>query len=490
MRDHYDLCVIGGGPAGEKGAAQAAYFGKSVCLVERAPRAGGAAVHTGTLPSKTLRETALSFHGLRQRGLFGVDVRVKPDLSIGDFMHRERVVADAAWAAIDANLARHEVARVRGAARFVGRDAIEVTHFGDAPRRITATAFLIATGARPGRPADIPFDGRVVVDPDEILSLSALPGRLVVVGGGTLGCEYASIFAALGSRVTLVTDRPRLLAQFDTDLTEAVEQEMTRRLGIQVATDTVVTAIRTSGDIATVSLGDGRELHADCVLHCMSRVGNSGDLGLDAAGVTVSPQGFVVVDATFRTSNPRIYAAGDVSGMPALASVAMEEARVAVCQAFGIAYKQSVSPYIPMPVWSIPEVAAVGLGEDAARAGGKAVEVGIASFRDNARGQILGETAGFVKLVFRADDRRLVGASVMGEGASELIHIPAAVLQLGGSLDYFIDATFNYPTLADAFKYAAYDGLQRLSRRVTAAMAPRAGGTPTGTATVPAPGRG
>jgi NAD(P) transhydrogenase len=489
MRDHYNLCVIGGGPAGEKGAAQAAYFGKSVCLVERAPRAGGAAVHTGTLPSKTLRETALYFHGLRQRGLYGVDIRVKPDLSIGDFMHRERAVADAAWAAIDANLARHEVDRIRGTARFVSPDAVEVTHFGDAPRRLTADVFLVATGARPARPAGIPFDGRVVVDPDEVLTLSALPGRLVIIGGGTLGCEYAGIFAALGARVTLVTDRPRVLGQFDADVSDAVAREMTRRLGVQVATDMVVTDIRVTGDIATVTLGDGRILHADCVLHCVSRVGNAADLGLEVAGVPVGPQGFIPVDATYRTANPRIVAAGDVAGLPALASLAMEEARVAVCHAFGIPYKQAVSPFIPMPVWSVPEVASVGLGEEAARGAGVLVETGRAAFRDNARGQILGETEGFVKLVFRVDDRRLVGASVMGEAASELIHIPAAVLQLGGTLDYFIDAVFNYPTLADTFKYAAYDGLQRLSRRVTAAMAPRAGGTPSGIPTVPSPDR-
>lgn len=490
MRDHFDLCVIGGGPAGEKGAAQAAYFGKSVCLVERAPRAGGAAVHTGTLPSKTLRETALYFQGLRQRRFHGVDLRIKPDLSIGDFMHRERAVADAAWAAIDANLARHEVERVRGTARFVSPEAIEVTHFGDAPRRISATAFLVATGARPARPAGIPFDGRVVVDADEILTLSALPNRLVVIGGGTLGSEYASIFAALGTRVTLVTDRPRLLAQLDADVSDAVATEMTRRLGVQVATDTVVTDIRVTGDIATVTLGDGRTLHAECVLHCVSRVGNTADLDLPVAQVRVGPNGFIPLDATYRTSNPRVFAAGDVSGFPALASVAMEEARVAVCHAFGITYKQAISPYIPMPVWSVPEVAAVGLGEKAARADGTLIEIGRASFRENARGQILGETEGFVKLVFRADDRRLLGASVMGEGASELIHIPAAVLQLGGTLDYFIDAVFNYPSLADAFKYAAYDGLQRLSKRVTAAMSPRASGTPAGTPTVPLPGRG
>ncbi len=474
MSEHYDLCVIGSGPAGEKGAAQAAYFGKRVVLVERAPRPGGAAVNTGTIPSKTLRETARYFSGLRQHGLYGVEYRVKPDITLGDFMFRERAVVEAEWERIGQNLARHRVTVLQGEARFTGPATVEVRRFKEAPRTITADVFLVATGARPEHPAGVPFDGRIVVDSADVLSLSAIPKRLIVIGGGTLGCEFATSFAALGARVTLVNERARLLTQLDADLADALRQEMTRRLGIQVVLDTPVTVIRVEGDVASVTLGDGRELVADCVLHCGGRVGHSADLGLEAAGVRPGPRGFIPVDAHYRTTNPRIFAAGDVVGFPALASVAMEQARVAMCHAFDLRYKTAVSEALPITVWTIPELATVGRSEDEARAGGDPVETGKAWFRDNPRGQMLGDAEGFVKLVFRATDRQLIGASVVGEAAGELIHVPAAVIQAGGTIDQFIDAAFAYPSLADTFKYAAYDGLQRLQKRVSAAMQPRA----------------
>lgn len=469
----FDLCVIGGGPAGEKGAAQAAYFGKKVCLVERAPKPGGAAVNTGTIPSKTLRETALYLGGLRQRGLYGVEMRLKSDITIGDFMHRERAVVESCWQLITQNLERHAITQFQGQARFVAPDAVEVTRHNEAPRRITAGTFLVATGSRPVHPAEIPFDGSVVVDSDDVLSLPGIPRRLVVIGGGVIGCEYAGIFAALGVRVTLVNARERLLAQLDADISDALRVEMTRRLGVQVLLDCAVREVRVEASVATVVLADGRAISADCVLYCAGREGNTRDLGLDVAGVKVNARGFIAVDDRFRSSRAGIVAAGDVIGFPALASTAMEQARVAVCHAFDLRYKTAVSAVLPYGVWTVPEIATVGLGEDEARAKGIAVEVGKASFRTNPRGQIIGDTEGFVKLVFSADDRRLLGAGVMGEGACELIHVPSAVLAHGGSLDYFIEAVFNYPTLGDAFKYAAYDGLQRLQRRVSKAMEAR-----------------
>jgi len=473
MDDHFDLCVIGGGPAGEKGAAQAAYFGKKVCLVERSPKPGGAAINTGTIPSKTLRETALYFSGLRQHGLYGVDYHVKSDITIGDFMFRERAVVESAWQQIEQNLERHRITRVQGQARFVTPHAIEVTRYHEAPRRITADVFLLATGSRPAHPDEIPFDGRVVVDSDDVLSLTEIPGRLIVIGGGVVGCEYASIFAALGVRVTLVNAKSRLLTQLDTDLSDALRQELTRRLGVQVVLDATVTTVRIEGDLGVVTLADGREIVGDCVLYSAGREGNAQDLGLEDAGVRTDKRGFVQVDPQFRTANRRIFAAGDLVGYPALASTAMEQARVAMCHAFDLKYKTAVSSVLPYSVWSIPEVATVGLGEDEARNAGISVEVGKAWFRDNPRGQIIGDTEGFVKLVFRTDDQRLVGASVVGEGACELVHIPAAVIQFKGTLDYFIQCVFNYPTLSDAFKYAAYDGLQRLQKRVSKSMEER-----------------
>lgn len=470
LGDRFDLCVIGSGPAGEKGAAQAAYFGKSVCLIERAPKPGGAAVNTGTIPSKTLRETALYLSGLRQRGLYGVDLRMKSDITVGDFMHRERTVVESAWQLIDQNLERHHVTTLQGAAHFVDPHTVEVTRFGRPPQRISAKVFLLATGSRPSHPAEIPFDGRVVVDSDDVLSLPAIPGRLVVIGGGVIGCEYAGIFAALGVRVTLINSRERLLMQLDTDLSDALRNEMTRRLGVQVVLDAAVTGISVVDDLATVTLGDGREIPADCVLYCAGREGNTPELQLANAGVRVNPRGFVTVDEHFRTSAPHIFAAGDIVGFPALASAAMEQARVAMCHAFDLKYKSQVSGVLPYGVWTIPEIATVGLGEDEARAQGLPVEIGKASFRHNPRGQIIGDTEGFVKLVFRADDHLLLGASVVGEGACELIHVPATVLHFRGTLDHFIQSVYNYPSLSDAFKYAAYDGLQRLQRRVARAM--------------------
>lgn len=485
MSEHFDLCVIGSGPAGEKGAAQAAYFGKTVCLIERAPRPGGAAVNGGALPAQVLRETALTFSALRQRGLYGIDVRIKPDLSLGDFMVRERTVVDAAWQRIDQGLERHHVARRQGHARFLDAGTVEVTRFKEAPHRVTADVFLVAPGARPSRPGAIPFDGRVVVTADEVFALPAIPRRLVVIGGGAIGCQYAGILAALGARVTLVNGRARLLSQLDADCSDLLRQELTRRHGVQVLLDAAVTDIRVEGDLASLTLGDGRELVADCVLYCAGREGNTHDLGLDLAAVRTDARGFVTVDAQFRTTNPRVFAAGDVLGFPALASTGMEQARVAMCHAFDLKYKTAVSPVAPYGVWTVPEVATVGLGEDDARARGLPVEIGKAWYRDNPRGLVLGDAEGCVKLVFRADDQRLLGASIVGERANELIHVPAAVLRFGGTLDYFVQAVFGYPTLADAFKYAAYDGLQRLQKRVSRAMAERSRGT---TPTRPAPG--
>jgi NAD(P) transhydrogenase len=489
MAEHYDLCVIGSGPAGEKGAAQAAYFGKSVCLIERAPKPGGAAVNTGTIPSKTLRETALYLSGLRQRGLYGVEYRVKSDITISDFMHRERAVVETSWQMIEANLDRHGVQMIQGAARFVEPNAVEVDRHGQAARRITADVFLIATGSKPNHPAEIPFDGRIVMDSDDILTLTQIPRRLVVIGGGVIGCEYAGIFAALGVRVTLINSRERLLMQLDADLSDALRAEMTRRLGIQVILDAAVSGVKTENDLATVTLGDGRELVADCVLYCAGREGNTAGLGLDVAGVKTNSRGFVTVDAQYRSSQPQIFAAGDAIGFPALASTAMEQARVAMCHAFDLRYKTAMSSVLPYGVWTVPEVATVGLGEDEARAKGINVEVGKSSFRINPRGQIIGDTEGFVKLIFHVDDQKLVGASVMGEGACELIHVPSTVIAFGGTLDYFIQAVFNYPALSDAFKYAAYDGLQRLQKRVARAMEARSKSLSAGIAAVSPPPR-
>jgi len=471
MADHFDLLVIGAGPAGEKGAAQAAYFGKKVCLVERAPKPGGNSVNTGGLPSKTLRETALYFSGLRQRGLYGVEYRVKSDITISDFMFRERAVVESAWQLVSDNLANHNVVTVQGHARIIDAHTVEITRFRQTPVRITADVILIATGSHPVRPENIPFDGETVVDSDTLLTLPSIPGRMVVIGGGVIGCEYAGTFAALGVRVTLVNARERLLTQLDAEVSEALRAEMTRRLGVQVMLNSEVKEIRVDTDanrIATVVLTDGTEIVADCVLYSVGREGATEELGLEEAGVRTNARGFVLVDDNFRTTVPSIFAAGDVIGFPALASTSMEQARVAMCHAFDLRYKQRVHPVLPYGVWTVPEIAMVGETEETARAKEISFEIGKSTFRSNMRGQIIGDLDGFVKLIFRRDDQRLLGCSIVGEGACELIHLAAAVMNFEGTIDYFIQAVFNYPTLSDAYKYAAYDGLQRLARRIGA----------------------
>jgi NAD(P) transhydrogenase len=465
MRDHFDLIVIGAGPAGEKGAAQAAYFGKKVCVIERAPKPGGAAVNTGTIPSKTLRETALYFSGLRQRGLYGVDLWVKHDITISDFMFRERAVVEATWSLIDENLKRHGVTVVQGSARVVGEKMVQITRYGQPERTITGEVILVATGSHPQQPTGVEVDGSIVVDSDSLLTLQKIPARMVVIGGGVIGCEYACIFAALGVKVTIVNSKSRLLAHLDGEVGEALRRQITARLGIAVHTNVETTEIAVEGEHARVGLSDGNTLYADVVLFSAGRVGNTQGLGLEALGVRQNQRGFIQVDRNYRTAVPTIYAAGDCIGFPALASTAMEQARVAVCHAFDLKYKQQVSPVLPYGVWTIPEIATVGETEDALMTRGLPYEVGRSTYRTNPRGQIIGEADGFVKLIFNPDDLRVLGVSIVGEGACEMIHLAASVMSFGGTIDYFIQGVFNYPALSDTFKYAAYDGLQALARR-------------------------
>ncbi len=465
MSEHFDLVVIGAGPAGEKGAAQAAYFGKKVCIIEKAPKPGGAAVNTGTIPSKTLRETALYFSGLRQKGLYGVDLKVKHDITIADFMYRERAVVEGAWKLIDENLERHHVTIVQGTARLTDPHTVEVTRYGKEPRIITGEAILLATGSHPQQPTGIAVDGSIIVDSDSLLTLQHIPRRMIVIGGGVIGCEYACIFAALGVKVTIINSRSRLLAQLDAEVGDALRNMITARLDISVHLNVEVKEIKVENETASVSLSDDTTLHSDVVLFSAGRMGNTEGLGLEELGVKCNKRGYVEVDKTFRTAVPSIFAAGDVIGFPALASTAMEQARVAVCRAFDLKYKQQVSNVLPYGVWTTPEISTVGESEDALVQREIPYEVGRSSYRINPRGQILGDTDGFVKLLFDPDDQRILGASIVGEGACELIHIAAAVMTFGGTLDYFIQSVFNYPALSDAYKYAAYDGLQALASR-------------------------
>jgi NAD(P) transhydrogenase len=463
--DHFDLVVIGAGPAGEKGAAQAAYFGKRVCIVERAPKPGGTMVNSGTIPSKTLRETAMYFSGFRQRGVYGVDLRVKPGITVGDFMQRERNVIETEWDLIDENIQRHHITTIQGTARFVDARTLEVTRYGTTTRRLTADVFLVATGARAEPPVGYALDDEVVVDSDSLLMLQRIPASMIVVGGGVIGCEYACTFAALGSRVTVINERGRLLSHLDHDVSEALRRSMTARLNVTVYGNAKIRTVEVSGRRAAVTLTDGTIIAADVVLVATGRIGNSTSLGLEALGVRMDAQSFVQVDANHRTAVPSIYAAGDVVGFPALASSGMEQARVAVCHAFDLRYKRAVSSVLPYTVWTIPELATVGESEESLLARGIPFEVGRASFRNNARGQILGDVDGFVKLLFDPESQRVLGVTIVGESACELIHVGMTVIALEGTLDFFIQAAFAFPSLGEVYKYAAYDGLQQLLRR-------------------------
>src|SRR5471030_668435 len=383
--DQFDLVVIGAGPAGEKGAAQAAYFGKSVCLIERAPKPGGAAINTGTVPSKTLRETALYFSGLRQRGLYGIDLRVKHDITIGDFMRRERSVIETEWALIAENIEKHGITTIQGAARFVDAHTVEVTRYGQPPRLVNGGTFLIATGSCPQQPTGFAVDDEVVVDSDSLLTLQKIPVTMIVIGGGVIGCEYACTFGALGVRVTIVNARSRLLAHLDNDVSDSLRQAMTGRLNVSVHNNTEVTSVRVENGRAQVALSDGVELSADCVLFCTGRIGNSAGLGLEALGVKCTDRGFIKVDAQYRTAVPNVYAAGNIVGFPTVASVSMEQARVAICHAFELKYKSAVANVLPYGVWTIPEIATVGESEESLIARGISFETGRGSFRLNAR---------------------------------------------------------------------------------------------------------
>ena len=465
MSEHFDLVVIGAGPAGEKGAAQAAYFGKRVCIIERAPRPGGAAVNTGTIPSKTLRETALYFSGIRQRGLYGVDLRIQNDITVGDFMQRERSVVEAEWALIAENLSRHGIESIQGTARFVDDHTVEVERYGEPSRQITGEVILLATGARPQRPEGFEIDGSIVVDSDSLLTVQRIPNRMVVIGGGVIGCEYACTFAALGVRVTIINERSRLLTHLDSEVSETLRQQMTARLDISVHLDVTVTNVTVQGDYADVTLSDDTTLSAECVMFSAGRNGNSDGLGLDALGVKTNTRGYVQVDDHYHTGVGQIYAAGDVIGFPALASTSMEQARVAVCHAFDLKYKQRVAALLPYGVWTIPEIATVGESEESLKLKDIPYEIGRAPYRLNPRALILGDVDGFVKILFHPDDQRILGISIVGDSACELIHVGMTCMSFGGTLDYFIQTVFNYPSLADAYKYAAYDGLQALVRR-------------------------
>jgi NAD(P) transhydrogenase len=459
--ERYDLIVIGSGPAGEKAAVQAAYFGKRVAIVERNDLLGGAGVtNVGMIPTKTLREAALYVTGFRKRDIYGMRVEIDPAQVFSALRNRTDEVVEAMATAVRQNIDRHRVELIRGEARLGGHGSVVVRTRRGGERELQAEAIVLATGSRPFHPPGIPFDDPDVLDAEGVLEIETAPHSVVVVGGGAIGCEHASIFTALGTHVTLVDRGERLLSYVDAELSHILARSFTE-MGMSLRLRAGIETVERDDKGLRLTLSDGNDLRPEKMLVASGRSGNTETLELEAAGVDVDDRGRIVVDDGFATSAQGVYAAGDVIGPPALASTAMEQGRVVACRAFGIEFKGMVDPTPPTGVYSIPEIAAVGLTEDAAAAEGIEYVVGRGRFETNSRANISGATDGMVKLLFARADRMLLGVHILGESATEVIHIGQAAVKHGATIDYFIETTFNVPTLCEAYKYAAYDGLQR-----------------------------
>ncbi|MBK7859309.1 MAG: Si-specific NAD(P)(+) transhydrogenase [Archangiaceae bacterium] len=459
----YDLLVIGSGPAGEKGAAQAAYFGKKVALIEREEVLGGASVNTGTLPSKTLRESALYLSGFRQRGLHGLDLAPARAATVDEFLFREeRVIAEERQRIAD-NLNQHRIVHIWGDARFVDAHTLAVRRPGWPETHVSAEYILIATGSAPFRPPMYPFDHGHVYDSDEIVRVDFIPKTMAVVGGGVIGCEYACLFAALGVKVMLIESRPTLLSFLDGEMSLLLAERM-RALGVDLRLGETVEQVTLLARGVALGLKSGGRYEADIVLVAAGREANTSTLDLAKAGLTSGKRGALEVDAHYATQVPHIYAAGDCIGFPALAATSMEQARLAVVNMFHLDYKEQLSPILPYGIYTIPETSMCGETEESLQAKGKPYVVGNARFKDNARGKIIGEDFGKLKLLFSLDEMKLLGVHVLGEGATELVHIGMAAMHQNAGAALFIRMCFNYPTLSETYKYATYDALGNRAR--------------------------
>ncbi|WP_160122582.1 Si-specific NAD(P)(+) transhydrogenase [Rhodovarius lipocyclicus] len=460
----YDFVVIGSGPSGRRAAVQASKFGRSVLVIEKGRRVGGVSVHTGTIPSKTLRETVLNLTGWRERGFYGLGYRVKPDIVAGDLMSRLHKTLEHEVETLDHQFARNRVHVLRGFARFLDPNRIEVQLEAGETRIIEASRIVVAVGTRPLRPAHIPFNGETVVDSDELLELKKVPRSLTVVGAGVIGMEYATIFSALDVRVTLVEPRERFLDFVDQELVDDfVHQLRDRGMGFRMGSK--VENIQFENGQPVAILDGGRRVRSEMLLFAAGRVGATDTLDLQHAGLSADDRGRLTVNpTTFQTKIPHIYATGDVIGFPSLASMSMEQGRVAACHACEQPLPATPN-FFPYGIYSVPEISTVGMNEEEVRKTGTPYECGIARLRETSRGHIMGLNGGLLKMIFSIETRRLLGVHIVGEGATELVHIGQAVLNLGGTLDYFIDNTFNYPTLAEAYKIAALDAWNRMTPR-------------------------
>jgi len=465
---HYDVVVLGCGPAGERAAIQATRAGKQVAVVERHNVVGGNRVNWGTIPSKSLRESAVFFYQLTRNRLHGIRYEVSPELTVADFMQRERAVVQRELALIGESLGRYAVEVVEGHARFAGPNAVAVRPPGGAElRTLTADFFVIATGSRPNRPDDVPFDSETVFDSETILQLPRMPRTMTVLGAGVVGIEYASIFAALGISVTLVDTRDRLLPYFDREIVATLVREL-GELGVLIHHDDRYARItRLAGTPPRVACETktGKRHESDVLLYCVGRDGNTNDIGLGTLGIAPGKYGLLEVNDHYQTVHPHIYAVGDVIGYPALASTAMEQGRQAMRHALAIPGPKGRTEALPFAVYSIPEVAYVGATEEALVEGKVDYVAGRGDYAKNPRAQILGDSDGLLKLLFERPSLKLVGAHIVGTSASELVHIGEAFLHQGATANEIAETIYNYPTLSDMYRHAAVKALGEDRRR-------------------------
>ncbi len=458
--DSFDFVILGGGPAGERAALQAAKLGHTSAIVERYRVVGGTAINWGAIPGKTLRESALFVRGLTSHRQEGLRCEISPDNTIADLMHRERQVVQRELALINWVLDRRSVEILHGTGRFVDAHTIRVE--GDEGERLVhGEKIIIATGATPNRPTDVPFDDEVVFDSDTILKMPRVPKSVVVYGAGVIGVEYASIFAAIGAQVTLLDTRPRMLPYMDREIGNLLVKEL-NRLGVEVLHDwryRSVERLETDPPSVRIIPEEGESCTGDILLYCAGRDGNSRDLGLEQIDIEPSSRGLLEVNDHYQTTVPNVYAVGDIIGYPALASTSMEQGRRAVRHACGEPRAKRDDHPLPFAIYAIPEVSYIGETEESLTAAGVDYVSGRGRYDMNPRGQILGDRGGLLKLLFRTSDMQLVGVHILGTNASELIHIGQAFLYGGTTAEQIFDTLYNYPTLSDLYRHAALEAL-------------------------------
>ncbi len=457
----YDLIIIGSGPSGRAAAIQAGKLRRKVLVIDRKDRLGGVSVHTGTVPSKTLRETVLNLSGWRERSFYGRSYRVKDQIDADDLKSRLHMTLDHEVDVLEHQFNRNHVETLHGLAKFIGPNEIEVATEAGETSRITADKFLISTGTRTFRPDYVPFNNKTIVDGDEFLEMDTIPRSLVVVGAGVIGVEYATMFSALDVRVTLVEPRDTFLDFID----QRLIQEFTyliRENGVDLRLGSAIKTIQDADAHVEVTLENGRHVRGEMLLFAAGRVGATKSLNLDAVGIETDHRGRITVDRkTYQTNIPHIYAAGDVIGHPSLASTSLQQGRVAACHALETPTLEE-SPWFPYGIYSVPEMSTCGMSEEELAERDIPYEIGIARFRETSRGHIMGLEHGLLKMLVSLKTRRLLGVQIVGEGATELIHIGQAVMNLKGTVDYFVQNTFNYPTLAEAYKIAGLDAFNRM----------------------------